>query len=167
MGKMIRFLFVGFVFAERSEHDFGPQKMAEVERNELWNGEANIDDVKPMKVSIDYDENFEEGDLIRQIGRTFIDYADENTEKLQNSDTGFLDPVNDDIELPQFLDFSDDQLNIGSHLESIIKSEAKKEVKLQGKIENSAQGKLLAGITERRESQNIEKPKTGPVRPKG
>ena len=49
--------------------------MAEVERNELWNGEANIDDVKPMKVSIDYDENFEEGDLIRQIGRTFIDYA--------------------------------------------------------------------------------------------
>ena len=49
--------------------------MAEVERDELWNGEANIDDVKPMKVSIDYDENFEEGDLIRQIGRTFIDYA--------------------------------------------------------------------------------------------
>lgn len=49
--------------------------MAEVERNELWNGEANIDDVKPMKLSIDYDENFEEGDLIRQIGRTFIDYA--------------------------------------------------------------------------------------------
>ena len=49
--------------------------MAEVERNELWNGEANIDDVEPMKVSIDYDENFEEGDLIRQIGRTFIDYA--------------------------------------------------------------------------------------------
>ena len=78
-----------------------------------------------------------------------------------------MDPVNDDIELPQFLDFSDDQLNIGSQLESIIKSEAKKEVKLQGKIENSAQGKLLAGITERRESQNIEKPKTGPVRPKG
>ena len=78
-----------------------------------------------------------------------------------------MDRVNDDIELPQFLDFSDDQLNIGSQLESIIKSEARKEVKLQGKIENSAQGKLLAGITERRESQNIEKPKTGPVRPKG
>merc|ERR1712025_657081 len=115
--------------------------MAEVERNELWNGEANIDDVEPMKVSIDYDENFEEGDLIRQIGRTFIDYADENTEKLTNSDTGFLDFVNDDIEIPQFLDFSDDQLNIGSQLESIIKSETKKEVKLQGKIENSAQGK--------------------------
>ena len=51
--------------------------MAEVERNELWNGETKIDDVEPVRVGFDYDENFEEGDLIRQIGRTLIDYTGE------------------------------------------------------------------------------------------